>query len=42
MLLYSTIVFLAREPFIKACLSTRRDTASRAVWQGIVNLCWLA
>lgn len=42
MLLYTTIIFLARESFIKACLSTRRDTRSQALWTGLVNLCWIA
>eukprot|EP00730_Choanoeca_flexa_P003789 TRINITY_DN11501_c0_g1_i6.p1 TRINITY_DN11501_c0_g1~~TRINITY_DN11501_c0_g1_i6.p1 ORF type:complete len:239 (+),score=35.17 TRINITY_DN11501_c0_g1_i6:82-798(+) len=42
MLIYTTIIFLARESFMKACLSTRRDTRVKALWQGLVNLCWIS
>ncbi|EDQ93077.1 uncharacterized protein MONBRDRAFT_22469 [Monosiga brevicollis MX1] len=41
MLLYSTVIFLAREAFIKACLSANRHERNKAYWAGIVNLCWL-
>ena len=41
-LLYSTVLFLSREPFRKACLSAGPDTlADPAKWARVTNLIWL-
>eukprot|EP00056_Hartaetosiga_gracilis_P009481 m.136320 g.136320 ORF g.136320 m.136320 type:complete len:659 (+) comp13137_c0_seq3:53-2029(+) len=40
LLLYSTIVFLAREPVRKACLSVRNSQLTASHWQMVVNLIW--
>lgn len=39
-LLYSTILFLSREAFRKACLS-RTSSSSKKNWRQIINLVWL-
>ncbi|EGD75027.1 hypothetical protein PTSG_07252 [Salpingoeca rosetta] len=41
MLLYSTIVFLSREPMRRACLSVSLNQLSRPYWRQLVNLIWI-
>eukprot|EP01147_Barroeca_monosierra_P011230 gene11230-3278_t len=41
MLLYSTTVFLSREPLRRACLSVSMNILTRPYWKQIVNLIWI-
>jgi oligosaccharide translocation protein RFT1 len=40
-LLYSTVLFLAREPFRKACVGVRHGLDQRREWAMFINLVWL-
>eukprot|EP00043_Microstomoeca_roanoka_P014116 m.139083 g.139083 ORF g.139083 m.139083 type:complete len:573 (+) comp15934_c0_seq1:603-2321(+) len=41
LLLYSTIVFLSREPLRRACLSVPAEQLSPPYWRQLVNLIWM-
>ena len=41
LLLYSTIVFLSREPMRRACLSVSISQLSKPYWKQLVNLIWM-